>query len=535
MSKDDLLSVAPSNGDSAYMSMADYPYHVSQDQAGQYVDSFSGADIYSPSLGSESQGIFPASMSEMGPFSLPPSAGVSDVGDFIPVSEVTHSPLQNFNRAGFVYQDSGLTRFSSQSGGPAAWSSLDLRDFTGAANPAFVEGNDLSNWDGSQHFSTMGASGSIYDTQSEPMEREFSQQTSMGMKPTQSRPRIHTVPLHRSAPSVSLTARSDTSVGRLSNNQSPFAMRRDPSTGEPSMLLDDSAVMSPASSYVTSSHTSLHMAAASIEDMNERSTTGSLMNGTIIGDDQMDESRCQSRAATRQTGEEAAARSHSLYQAAPQADDLYHCPFEAEDCGHKPTKLKCNYDKYVDSHLKPFRCKNQACVDVQFSSTACLLRHEREAHGMHGHGSKPHLCSYQDCERSISGNGFPRRYNLYDHMKRVHDFTGPTVSPTNDSAAEVVMPPVKRPASRKRKTSDSNEQTEKRSKAKARTVSAAQAAQDRRAKEMQLLQKQWFERRDSLQARLQSMQGPQDITSLQQSHEDISAMQRLAEQIHELG
>lgn len=40
---------------------------------------------------------------------------------------------------------------------------------------------------------------------------------------------------------------------------------------------------------------------------------------------------------------------------------------------------------------------------------------------MHGHGDRPHLCYYPGCERGIPGNGFPRRYNLFDHMKRVHD------------------------------------------------------------------------------------------------------------------
>lgn len=48
---------------------------------------------------------------------------------------------------------------------------------------------------------------------------------------------------------------------------------------------------------------------------------------------------------------------------------------------------------------------------------------------MHGHGLKPHLCTYADCERSLPGYGFPRRYNLFDHMKRVHDYTGSTSLP----------------------------------------------------------------------------------------------------------
>ncbi|KAL1297381.1 hypothetical protein AAFC00_004920 [Neodothiora populina] len=119
-------------------------------------------------------------------------------------------------------------------------------------------------------------------------------------------------------------------------------------------------------------------------------------------------------------------RSHKYYTTAkPLADGHYHCPYATkEKCSHKPTKLKCNYDKYIDSHLKPFVCKQPGCKGAdnenRFSSTACLLRHEREAHGLHGHGQKPYLCKYDKCERSIPGNGFPRNYNLMDHMKRVH-------------------------------------------------------------------------------------------------------------------
>ena len=86
------------------------------------------------------------------------------------------------------------------------------------------------------------------------------------------------------------------------------------------------------------------------------------------------------------------------------------------------------FSKHLDSHLKPYRCKISTCSESQFSSTACLLRHEREAHGMHGHGEKPHLCYFSECDRSIAGNGFPRRWNLFDHMKRVHDYTGSSSS-----------------------------------------------------------------------------------------------------------
>lgn len=80
-----------------------------------------------------------------------------------------------------------------------------------------------------------------------------------------------------------------------------------------------------------------------------------------------------------------------------------------------------SFSKFVDSHLKPYRCKAESCEAARFSSTACLLRHEREAHGLHGHGDKPFLCIHEGCDRSMPGNGFPRQWNLRDHMKRVHN------------------------------------------------------------------------------------------------------------------
>ncbi|KAI9826452.1 MAG: hypothetical protein M1826_006661 [Phylliscum demangeonii] len=118
------------------------------------------------------------------------------------------------------------------------------------------------------------------------------------------------------------------------------------------------------------------------------------------------------------------ARSHPFYQAPPREDGLYHCPFEGDGCKHKAETLKCNYHKHIDSHLRPYRCKMANCSKLQFSSTACLLRHEREAHGLHGHGDKPFTCPFDDCDRSEPGNGFPRKWNLADHMKRVHNYTG---------------------------------------------------------------------------------------------------------------
>lgn len=89
--------------------------------------------------------------------------------------------------------------------------------------------------------------------------------------------------------------------------------------------------------------------------------------------------------------------------------------------------------KHLDSHLKPYRCKQSGCAENPFSSTACLLRHEREAHGMHNH--KEVLCRIRECERSFPGKGFPRKWNANDHMKRVHRYTPPEDSNSGDGSS----------------------------------------------------------------------------------------------------
>ncbi|KAI9662075.1 MAG: hypothetical protein M1829_006214 [Trizodia sp. TS-e1964] len=147
--------------------------------------------------------------------------------------------------------------------------------------------------------------------------------------------------------------------------------------------------------------------------------------------------------AARRSAEESESgfRSHAYYQKGPGADGLYHCPFEGQDgCVHVPHKLKCNYDKMIDSHLRPYRCKDKSCLNTQFSSTACLLRHEREAHGMHGHGEK--LCRFQNCDRSQPGHGFPRSWNRLDHMRRVHDSSDKAPSNASSSPTQSLATPI---------------------------------------------------------------------------------------------
>ena len=109
------------------------------------------------------------------------------------------------------------------------------------------------------------------------------------------------------------------------------------------------------------------------------------------------------------------------------------------------------FSKHLDSHLKPYRCKSNECSDTHFSSTACLLRHEREAHGMHGHGAKPFLCKFEGCERAHANHGFPRRWNLLDHMKRVHGYSASEPSNNSDSPSPSDSSSHKDPANGQRK------------------------------------------------------------------------------------
>ncbi|KAI9880524.1 MAG: hypothetical protein M1830_002564 [Pleopsidium flavum] len=241
----------------------------------------------------------------------------------------------------------------------------------------------------------------------------------------------------------------------------------------------------------------------------------------------------------------APAREHELYHAVPRDDGLYHCPYEGQDtCAHKPTKLKCNYDKNVDSHLKPYRCKILACGDTRFSSTACLLRHEREAHGMHGHGAKPHLCTYEDCERSIPGNGFPRRWNLYDHMRRVHDYTGAPSS--NGSASPALSSSSSQyqstngQAYRKRKTSAASDTQPPRknkpaamarSRSDMRRLPTSSATQE---KQLQNMEKEWRDHQARLRHRMDYLQDPNDSLSLEQITADMAVLRTIAMNIRRL-
>lgn len=230
---------------------------------------------------------------------------------------------------------------------------------------------------------------------------------------------------------------------------------------------------------------------------------------------------------------EFSARNHPLYKTAfPAADGLFHCPWEGQDsCNHKPEKLKCNYDKFVDSHLKPYRCKITSCENARFSSTACLLRHEREAHAMHGHGDKPYLCTYEGCDRAVPGNGFPRNWNLKDHMRRVHNDNGSSVgAPSTSPVSQVVSQSHKDSKSRKRKSKDLSEivSSSRRQSSRSAEVAAARAAE-------QAMVEEWHQHRKALDAYLIDYSSPDafDIYgAFSDAQTHMAAMGKITQQLH---
>lgn len=169
-------------------------------------------------------------------------------------------------------------------------------------------------------------------------------------------------------------------------------------------------------------------------------------------------------------------------------------------------------------------------AQLQFSSNACLFRHEREAHGLHGHGDNPHLCLFEGCDRSVPGYGFPRRWNLFDHMRRVHDYTSsersssPEPSPVTSSAAAASSSKKKDTAAlrKKRVLGSSGHQTMKRTRstqsASTNPLKAAQQASAHHGQRLQNAERNYFNCRSRLLEELAKIT-PQDSSM----HDKVNA------------
>jgi hypothetical protein len=74
----------------------------------------------------------------------------------------------------------------------------------------------------------------------------------------------------------------------------------------------------------------------------------------------------------------------------------------------------------MDKHERPYKCEAPGCEKLQgFTYSGGLLRHQREVHKMHGGTKEPLHCPFENCKRA-GGQGFTRKENLQEHIRRVH-------------------------------------------------------------------------------------------------------------------
>ncbi|EJP67591.1 C2H2 transcription factor [Beauveria bassiana ARSEF 2860] len=103
-----------------------------------------------------------------------------------------------------------------------------------------------------------------------------------------------------------------------------------------------------------------------------------------------------------------------------QADGRFHCPLE--DCKEAVRSFprKCEWNKHMDKHERPYRCLAEGCEKLPgFTYPGGLSRHEREVHNKHGGPKHTVNCPHPNCKR-YTGKGFSRQENLNEHLRRVH-------------------------------------------------------------------------------------------------------------------
>ncbi|KAJ6437192.1 fungal specific transcription factor [Purpureocillium lavendulum] len=116
-------------------------------------------------------------------------------------------------------------------------------------------------------------------------------------------------------------------------------------------------------------------------------------------------------------------------------DGRFHCTIS--DCKEELRSFtrKCEWNKHMDKHERPYRCPADGCENLPgFTYSGGLLRHEREVHGKHGGPKNTVNCPHPNCKRH-TGKGFSRQENLNEHLRRVHTNMEESTPPAVDSAA----------------------------------------------------------------------------------------------------
>lgn len=98
-----------------------------------------------------------------------------------------------------------------------------------------------------------------------------------------------------------------------------------------------------------------------------------------------------------------------------------------QDCHANPPTFtrKCEWNKHLDRHERPYKCHEPGCdITAGFTYSGGLLRHLREVHKKQSPGKKLLHCPYPNCSRA-GGDGFTRKENLEEHMRRRHQQLAP--------------------------------------------------------------------------------------------------------------
>lgn len=173
---------------------------------------------------------------------------------------------------------------------------------------------------------------------------------------------------------------------------------------------------------------------------------------------------------------------------------------------------------------------------------------------MHGHGDKPYLCPHAGCDRALPGFGFPRQWNLKDHMRRVHHDDGKqlermvaaaaasaaaaeSISVVASSSSQVVSKSRKRkkesapttsaPASLKSRNNSVDAEARRR----AEVLAAQEAA---RKVEIEKKRSEFRHHKDALSLALMDFTQPDDpaiLAQLQVAQEHFDALSRISSDI----
>lgn len=133
---------------------------------------------------------------------------------------------------------------------------------------------------------------------------------------------------------------------------------------------------------------------------------------------------------------------------------------------------------------------------------------------MHGHGDKPYLCSYEGCDRALPGNGFPRNWNLRDHMRRVHNDNG---SSAQAKAAGSPPPSTRKESSKGRKRkNDVHEGTSNRKSPSSKSIPVADVSPPMKAVDIVPNQQaEWYDHQKHLASLVNGFNNPEDPMVLQ--------------------